>query len=367
MQTLQNDFFTWLGQVHTVAPVFRVLLGIALVLCGLLGARFIRRIAQKIRSLTVRHAPEWLDILTSGFLEPFVLLIRCLFWYLAVFAFPLPTGTLPVVYRVSTSVLRLALIGLVTLGLWNSASLCKLLLSSARNRLDLESNQTMLHFFEKFYRALILVLVVITALNELGFNVNGLVTGAGLVGLTLSLAAQSTVSNLVAGVALVMERPFGIGDFITVGDVSGTVEDISFRTTRIRTTDNSLVSMENSAVCSKAITNIANRTSRLWAFTLGVTYSAAPAQLHTLMDDLSAALRADPEVLPDTVEVNLSCFADSSISVAVQCYVTATDIVPFRALKTRLNYAVMDIMARDGCAFAFPSTSVYVEQMPKNN
>ena len=361
MASIRQDFLTWLQAVRGYTPALRVALGIFLILFGLFGARLFRRLFQKMRGLTTAHAPEWLTILTDGFLEPFVLLVRFGCWYLAVYALPLPTAWLADVYSAATAVFRLALIALAMLGLWNSSALCGLLLRSAQNKLDLQSSQTMLGFFEKFYRALILVLGLITVMNELGFNVTGLITGAGLVGLTLSLAAQSTVSNFVAGVALVLERPFGIGDYVTIGAVEGTVEDISFRTTRIRTIDNALISMENATVCAQSIQNIANRTSRLWSFTLGVTYRTSRAQLEALCAALAAALRADAEVLSDTVEVNLSDFSSSGISIAVQCYVKTTDIVPFRQLKTRLNLVIMAVMEEQGCAFAFPSTSVYFE------
>ena len=365
MNTIKEDFITWLGTISAYTPALRLVLAVVLLLCGLFGARFIRALAKKIRGYTTPHAPEWLNILTGGFLEPVVLAVRFTFWYLVVFALPLPLVWAPSIYPAATTVLRLALIFLVANGLWNSSEICRLLLRSAQNRLDLDSSQTMLRFFEKIYRALIAIFAVITIMNELGFNVNGLITGAGLVGLTLSLAAQSTVSNLVAGVALVLERPFGIGDYVTIGNVSGTVEDISFRTTRVRTIDNAVIAMENATVCTQSIENIANRTSRLWSFTLAVIYGTDRAQLKRLCAALEETLRSDGEVLPDTIEVNLAGFADSGISIDVQCYVTATDITAFRALKTRLNLVIMSVMETEGCKFAFPSTSVYFENSPK--
>ena len=103
-------------------------------------------------------------------------------------------------------------------------------------------------------------------LDQLGVPVSGLLTGAGVAGLAVSLAAQSTLSNLIAGVTLVLEHPFGIGDYVVLGSYEGTVEDISFRSTRIRTADNVAITIENSKICSEYIQNCDRRTSRLWAF-----------------------------------------------------------------------------------------------------
>ncbi|MDD4850720.1 MAG: mechanosensitive ion channel family protein [Gemmiger sp.] len=362
MSELQQNFFTWLRAVRSYAPALRVIFAVCLVACGIFGARLLRRFAKRMQRHTTRHTPEWLDIVTLGFQEPFVLLLRVICWYLAVYALPLPGEYAIGVYKLANTALRLALLGLVVLGLWNSSGVCKLLLRSAQNRLDLESSKTMLQFFEKFYRALILVFGAIAALNELGFNVNALITGAGLVGLTLSLAAQSTVSNLVAGIALVLERPFGIGDYVTIGAVSGTVKDISFRTTSICTPDNAIVSIENANVCKEAIQNVAGRDSRRWDFTIGVTYQTTRAQLVSLCAALESCLKSDPDILPDTVEVNLTDFAASALSVRVICYVKAVDILPFHALQNRLNLRIMQVMEAEGCSFAYPSTSVYLEK-----
>lgn len=88
-------------------------------------------------------------------------------------------------------------------------------------------------FFENIFRAVVGVVAGIAVLDALGIPVTGLLTGAGVAGIGITLAAQSTMSNLIAGVALVLEHPFGIGDYVILGSYEGTVEDISFRSTRI--------------------------------------------------------------------------------------------------------------------------------------
>ena len=128
--------------------------------------------------------------------------------------------------------------------------MCRLLLRSAQNHLGLATNQTMARFFENIFRALVLLFAGIAILDTMGVPVTGLLTGAGVAGIAISLAAQSTLSNLIAGVALVLEHPFGIGDYIVLGSLEGTVEDISFRSTKFRTLDNVVVSIENSKVAS---------------------------------------------------------------------------------------------------------------------
>lgn len=218
--------------------------------------------------------------------------------------------------------------------------------------------------FENIFRVVVGVVAGIAVLDALGIPVTGLLTGAGVAGIGITLAAQSTMSNLIAGVALVLEHPFGIGDYVILGSYEGTVEDISFRSTRIRTPDHAVITVENSKVCGEYIQNVTDRTNRLWQFTIGVTYDIPREKVETLCADLKELLSADAQISSDAMTVTLNEFSASSIDILVRCYVTAVDYTGYLQLKSRMNLAIMDLMKRDGCDFAFPSTSVYLEKMP---
>ncbi|MCI2046168.1 MAG: mechanosensitive ion channel family protein [Faecalibacterium sp.] len=259
---------------------------------------------------------------------------------------------------------RIVCILLAAQGLWGAAPLCSLVLGSAASRLDMKSNRTLSAILEKIYRVLVLAFCAITVLDELGYPVTGLVTGVGLAGLTVSLAAKESAGNLFSGLVILLEHPFGIGDWIKVGDVEGTVEDLTFRSTKVRALDNSLYILPNSTVCSADVNNGTNRTKRMFRFTLGVTYDTTRAQLETLMADLAAMLRTHEEVEAGSVLVELAGFGDSSIDILVHCYVLRPEMAAFLAVQNTLNLDIMDVMQRDGVAFAFPSTSVYLEKTP---
>ena len=230
----ESNIVVW---VTAYSTLLRIVLAAVLVLAGLLGARAFRALFQLIRSRFEPHWPEWVQILFNGFTEPTILFGRCLLWYSAFLALPWPESWVPGLSGGAATALSIAAALLLTRGLWNSARICQLLLRSTQNKLDLETNKTMNLFFEKIYRALVFLFGCIQILTILGFDVNALIAGAGVCGHCVSLGAQSTLSNLIAGVALVIERPFGIGDWIVLGSFEGTVEDISFRSTRIRALD----------------------------------------------------------------------------------------------------------------------------------
>lgn len=332
-------------------PTVLLILG-ALVL-PIVYTRVIRRVLDSLNG----HLTQWLYILFDSYVQPTALILRSLLLYLAFAVVPFTFND-----AAYSTILRLlfdlAFTFLIGLGAWRSAPICRLLLRSAQNKLDLNTNNTMGRFFENIFRAMVGVFTGIALLDRLGVPVAGLLTGAGVAGLAISLAAQSTLSNLIAGITLVLEHPFGIGDYVILGSSEGTVEDISFRSTRIRTTDNVAVTIENSKVCSEYIQNCNQRSSRLWQFTLGLTYSTSREQLTQLCHDLSDMLKDQPTVRPETVTVTVDKFNDYSIDILVRLYVTTLPYGDFLQEKSRLNLEIMQMVSQAGCDFAFPTTTL---------
>ena len=145
---------------------------------------------------------------------------------------------------------------------------------------------------DKVYKVAVVVLCGATIAQESGLPVGSVVASAGLIGLTISLAAQDMAKNFFSGVVILLDKPFSIGDWITVGDVEGEVVDINFRSTKVRAVDNSIYILTNSTVSSATINNATLRNKRLYRFTLGVTYDTTRPQLEKLMADLDAMLKA---------------------------------------------------------------------------
>ncbi len=350
-------------QEFTLSLILDLLPAVLLLLGALVLPIFYTRLIRRVLDGLHGHLTEWLYILFDSYVQPTALILRAVLLYLALAIVPLGFNT-PTYLTVLRLLFDLALTFLLGLGAWRSAPMCRLLLRSAQNKLDLATNNTMGRFFENIFRALVAIFTGIAMLDRLGVPVAGLLTGAGVAGLAISLAAQSTLSNLIAGITLVLEHPFGIGDYIILGSSEGTVEDISFRSTRIRTTDNVAVTIENSKVCSEYIQNCNQRSSRLWQFTLGLTYDTTREQLNQICRDLTEMLKAQPAVRADTVTVTVDKFNDYSIDILVRLYVTTLPYGDFLQEKSRLNLEIMQLVADAGCSFAFPTTTL---DMPAKN
>ena len=277
--------------------------------------------------------------------------------YLALTSLP---WAIPGVRKLFLMAFQLVMTLLVCEGLYAASELADLVLASCSP--EIRSNKTLLSLLNTTYKVLVIAVGVAAGAQEVGFPIGSIVAGAGLIGLTISLAAQESASNLFSGIVILLDKPFSVGDWITVGDVEGEVIDINFRSTRIRSPDKTVNVITNSKICSATVQNAALRTMRPYKFTLGVTYSTTRPQLEKLMQDLQAMLDASPLTNHGTNIVQLASFGDSSINILISAYLLTNVYAEFLQMQNDLNLNIMDIMQADGVDFAFPSTSVYIEK-----
>ncbi|HEX9052364.1 MAG TPA: mechanosensitive ion channel family protein [Anaeromyxobacter sp.] len=212
----------------------------------------------------------------------------------------------------------------------------------------------------KVGKIVLLALGLVAVLNELGFQVASLLAGLGIGGIALALAAQKTVENLFGSVAIGVDQPFRVGDFVRIEDVVGTVETIGMRSTRIRTLDRTLVSFPNGKLADMRAETFAVRDRiRLYA-NLGLAYGTTAAQLRAVLAGVEAALRAQPKLWTEGSSVRFTEFRESTLNVEVMAWFATSDWNEFTAIRQDVLLELMAVVERAGTAFAFPTRTVHV-------
>jgi MscS family membrane protein len=214
-------------------------------------------------------------------------------------------------------------------------------------------------------KIVVLFIGVAVLLDNLGVDVGGLVAGLGIGGLAVALAAKDTLANVFASLTLFVDQPFQLGEWIKLDDeVEGTVEEIGFRSTRIRTFHGSLVSVPNSRVADARIDNMGRRRHRRVTATLALSYGTPLERVQAYVEAVRRALAADPRVSEGPCEVHLHTLGASSLEILVYFFLD----VPTWHDELEARASCMSSMVRlaesEGVTFAFPSTSVYVEALP---
>jgi MscS family membrane protein len=206
-------------------------------------------------------------------------------------------------------------------------------------------------------------------LQTWGIQVAPLLAGLGIFGVAVALGAQDFFKNLIAGLSIIAERRFVVGEWIEAdGVVEGTVEKINFRSTMVRRFDRSPVYVPNTLLADGAVTNFSRMTHRRIRWMVGVEYRTTVPQLRQIRDEIEAFILDDPDFAPPSevsTFVRIDSFNDSSIDILVYCFTKSTVWGEWLATKERLAYKIKDIVEGAGSGFAFPSQSLYVETLPE--
>ncbi len=227
---------------------------------------------------------------------------------------------------------------------------------------DNKMNTTAIKFISNILKILIIAFAVVMVISELGYNVNGLLTGLGVGGLAVSLAAQDAVSNLISGFIIIFEKPFIVGEFIQTTSIQGTVENVTMRSTTVRTLEDSIVTVPNSKLVDEAIYNISRMNKRLISLDFGLVYSTSNELISKCLEDIKQYLTSDENVLAAPLRVNFSKLDDSALNINVTCYTVKTDINEYLAVYSDINFKIKEIIENNGAEFAFPSTTVYLDK-----
>lgn len=207
----------------------------------------------------------------------------------------------------------------------------------------LKLDNIILSFFSKLTRFFILAIAIVVIIQEWGYNVNGLIAGLGLGGLALALATKDALANVVAGLVIIMEKPFLIGDWISTPSAEGTVEDISFRSTKIRSTTQALITVPNSTLASQPITNHARMGKRRLEFTLPLAHDMERPQVERIILQIRDVLNQHPEIEQATVVVALNTIGKDVLEILVRCFVINTRWEDFMQVREEINLSILDI------------------------
>ncbi|NLF74730.1 MAG: mechanosensitive ion channel family protein [Chloroflexi bacterium] len=215
-------------------------------------------------------------------------------------------------------------------------------------------------------KGLVIVFAFATVLETWHYNVAGLIAGLGIAGAAVALAVKDTLANLFAYFVILADEPFTLGDYVVFGDVAGTVENIGFRSSRIRALDQSLVTVPNNTVMNANVTNWSRLTKRRLNMTLSIGYGNSPDQVLSVVQGIRKMLENHELVQSDSVVVQFVEFNSNSLDIMVICFITVPDWGDFQAARQDINLKIMDILAERGVDAAFPNRTLLVTEPEKS-
>ena len=213
-------------------------------------------------------------------------------------------------------------------------------------------------------KAAVVVVGAVTTAAALGYPVGTVAAGLGIGGIAFAFGAQKTVENLFGSIALATDQPLRVGDAVKVDDVTGQVEAIGTRSTRIRTADRTLVTIPNGRLADSRIESYAARDRLRMATTVMLAYGTTEAQLRQVLDGIDTVLHQHPLIWPDVVVARLANLSAAAIDIEVMCWFQTSDFEVFRSCRQEALLGIVGVVERAGARFAAPPPAISAAVSP---
>ena len=360
-----NLFPEWFESKILGMTIFHYLALIALVVISLLLHKFFtyffrNLLIRLITKLGKGQRGHRVTELVQSIARPasLFLIFRLWIWLLPSFVFPLTFTAYTILFlRVSLPIYGM-MIGV------KLVDFVALYMGKLAEKTEGTMDDQLIPLLKRALTTFVYIIGFIFILEALNFNVQNIITGLSIGGLAFAFAAQDTIKNLFGSLTIFMDRPFQVGDWIVAENINGTVEEVGFRSTRIRTFSNSVMYVANGILANMVIDNMGVRVYRRYSTTLGVTYDTPPELIEAFVQGLRQIILEHPDTRKDYFQVYLNDFAGSSLNILFYSFFTVNDWGLELRARHELMMSILKLASKLGVRFAFPTQTLFVEEVP---
>ena len=339
----RNTFFT-IEYWQWVALLALIFIGVAI---DHLSRLFIGIIAKRmIQRRGAEPDPERMRL----FVLPVGKLLMAVFWLSTLWLLDLPGAAYPIIHGAARVFAVLA----TAWALWRLADLVIEVLLGKAEKTDTKFDDVVYPMIRTMLRIFIVVFTIIYGGLALNINVWPAVTALGIGGIGFAFAAKDTLENFFGSATVLIDRPFGVGDWVVIGDVEGTVEQIGFRSTRLRTFYNSLITVPNANLVRASVDNYGARRYRRWKCNVGIQYDTPPEKLVAFCEGVRELVRTHPYTRKDYFQVWLNQFGPSSLDVLIYVFYETPDWSTELRERERLMLDMMRLANKLGVEIRIP-------------
>ncbi|MCD4775525.1 MAG: mechanosensitive ion channel family protein [Candidatus Aegiribacteria sp.] len=335
-------------------PLGKIATSVLIVLIAFLVQSILKTVLEKIG----KKNTGFFGTLARDFIKPAAFLIIIFGVYISIRIHALPPSTTEWVRKVFLFFVTVNVLWLLMKAIDTVAEQ----MSSVADNTESKMDDQLVPILRKLAKFILVAIGIIFYMQSNGYPVSGILAGMGIGGLAMALAAQDSISGIFASVVIFLDKPFMVEDFIEVNGVSGTVEEIGIRSTRIRTVEKTLVTLPNKEIMDSNINNYSKRPMRRTSTTVGVTYDTTPEKMKELLKRLRQMMKNDEDVDNQNVYVNFTGFGDSSLDIEMKYFILTVEYQKWLDKREDINLKIMQIVYELDLDFAFPSTTVYLEK-----
>lgn len=293
----------------------------------------------------------------SAFYKPLKIFFAILGIYLAI----LFLGVNDKILSIVNKAFSISIILLISYVISNALKPDSIFLKPFLKRTKLNSDPKIIKLITTCIRAVIFCVAGVIVISELGYDINGLIAGLGLSGLTIALAAQDTAKNLFGGLVILLDKPFALGEWIQTQNYEGIVEEITFRSTRIRTWDDSVATIPNSEIVNSSVVNWTKMNLRRIKINLILEFNTKLKQICDFTNDVQILLN-EYDIDKNSITVKFSDIEDSGYKVYISFKTPLKKYSDYMDLKENINYKIMQLLEKNKIELAYPSQTIYLKK-----
>lgn len=296
------------------------------------------------------------EIKENSLYKPIKTVVIWIGLHVAILILGLPSN----VTSICNKIFRIGIIVILAIGIANMFSPDSKIFKKISNHKRIKGNQTLINFISKVAKGVVYVIATLLIMTELNFNLGGLVAGLGLSGVIIALAAQDIAKNLFGGMAIILDKPFSVGDWIQTANYSGTVEDITFRSTRLRMTDNTVVTIQNSTLSNEPVINYAKLPMRRYSTTLNLALETNSDVVENIIGKLKFALSNTEGVVVSGLNVYFQKISEDGIEIGIFFNTKIVSYNEYLAFCEQINLLLLKVLESENVKLSYPTQKVYV-------
>ena len=214
----------------------------------------------------------------------------------------------------------------------------------------------------KIIKVILYITAAYLTLKEFDYDLGGLATGLGIGGAIVALAAQDIVKQLLAGFAIMSDKTFEIGDWIEVGETSGTVVTITWRSTKIETMEGTMVTIDNSVILKNNIVNWGKISKRAFKTNLKLALETDEAIVEKVTNRIRFILKYNNDIIKDTIRVQFLSIQEDALNISIYVETTVTNYDEYLNFCNKLNLTLLNILESQGVKLAYPGKNIYIKE-----
>lgn len=302
------------------------------------------------------------EIKESAFFKPLKLFFIILGIYLAILFLKVPLNISEPTMQMVTTIFEIISVIAFAIALAKSFTIQSSLIKKMKKTSKRELDDATIEFILKIVRVLIYIIAIFVVLALLKIDLTGLIAGLGIGGVIVTLAAQDTAKNLFGGVVIFLDKPFNVGDWVQMDAYEGTIEDITFRTTRIRTFENSLLNVPNSIISNASVINWSKMQTRRYKANLRIDFNTSIEKLERVKARIEEMLKERESIVDDATIIRYDNINENGINMLIYTYTDSINYASYLSEVEKINFKIMRIMEEEKVKLAYDTKNISIEK-----